>query len=382
MGMLGDFLEAVYGPADRFRTVRAVVRQWQDPAALARASGAEEPPTGRRKPTAGSRANAARQEATHRVWLGGPDQVRVEETRHRDGVVESALTVVGGGRWWRRDHQGHVEAGEQGERQRARGRRPGLNLTDVERHFFPSALREYFAGLALEPLGAVRTAGRECLRVRAVRRPDGRLWPHWLGFGADEYELHADPERGVLLLVASRCRGEVLETNEVSEVAFDEPLADDLFTYNPRLGEQVRPPDMITEHLTLAAAAARMPFTVLVPTRVPEGKGVRTEVMFHPPRLNSPRPYLTLMYMGEDYLVVNQSATPAQLDEWEWESVERGGRRLEISDPGPGKGKRLVRLEHLGTHVDIWSDLDRERLLDVAASLALASRADTIEVGP
>ncbi len=379
MGMLGDFLEAVYGPGDRFQTVRAVVRQWQDPAARARASRAEEPTTGRRKPTAGSRANAARQEAVLRVWLGGPDRVRVEESRHRDGVAESALTVVGGGLWWRRDHQGHVEAGERGER--ARGRRPGPNLTDVERHFFPSALREYFAGLALEPLGAVRTAGRECLRVRAVPRPDGGLWPHWLGFGADEYELHADPERGVLLLVASRCRGEVLEANEVSEVAFDEPLADDLFTYNPRLGEQVRSPDTIAEHLTLAAAAARMQFTVLVPTRVPEGC-VRTEVMFHPSRLNSPRPYLTLMYMGGDYLVVHQSATPDQLDEWEWESVERGGRRLEISDPGPGEGERLVRLEHLGTHVDIWSDLDRERLLDVAASLAPASRADTAEVGP
>ena len=36
---------------------------------------------------------------------------------------------------------------------------------------------------------------------------------------------------------------------------------------------------------------------------------------------------------------------------------------------------RLVRLEHLGTHVDIWSDLDRERLLDVAASLAPAAAA-------
>ena len=79
---------------------------------------------------------------------------------------------------------------------------------------------------------------------------------------------------------------------------------------------------------------------------------------------------------------MNQSDTPAQLDEWEWEAVEHRGRRLEISDPGPGKAKRLVRLEHLGTHVDIWSELDRERLLDVAASLTPASQATTEEARP
>lgn len=37
MGTLGDFLGAVYGPADRFRTVRAVVRQREDRDAAERA---------------------------------------------------------------------------------------------------------------------------------------------------------------------------------------------------------------------------------------------------------------------------------------------------------------------------------------------------------
>jgi hypothetical protein len=369
MSLLGDFLEAIYGPTDRFRSVRAVIEQCQDPAARGRALESEKPHFGRKKVGSGSKTNASPQKTTLRVWLGGPNKVRIEETRQLNGVVQSSLTVVGGDRWWERDHQGHVEEGETEKETR----RPGPNLTDIERHFFSASLREYCAGLALESLGTVRTANRDCVRVRAVPRPDGRLWPHWLGFGADEYELHADPERGVLLYVASKCLGELLEWNEVTEVFFDEVLADEFFTYEPQLGEQVRPSQPVVEYLTLAAAMRRMPFTVLIPTRVPDSDHARVEVMFHPASVNDSRTYLALMYMGTGHLSVHQSATPASLDEWEWEQVERDGRRMEISDPGPGEGTRLVRLEHLGTHVDIWADLDREQVLDLAASLAPAS---------
>lgn len=52
----------------------------------------------------------------------------------------------------------------------------------------------------------------------------------------------------------------------------------------------------------------------------------------------------------------------------EWETVSRNGRAMEISDPGE-EGERLVRLTHLGTHVEITSDLPREQLLDLAATL-------------
>jgi hypothetical protein len=199
------------------------------------------------------------------------------------------------------------------------------------------------------------------------------LWPHWLPAHADEYELHADPERGVVLLVAGKFEGVVFETDEVTEVAFDEPLDDGLFTYEPRRGEQVRPADPIVEQLTLAGAVARVPFAVLVPSRLPDPSHAVLEVMYHPPRVNGGRPHLTLMYRGDGHLWLNQSYMPADLSEYEWEMVERDGRRMEISDPGAEAGTRIVRLEHLGTHVDIWSVLDRERLLDLAASLAPTS---------
>jgi hypothetical protein len=369
MGALGEFLEVVYGPADRFRTVRAVIRRWQDRNAIDRAVGSGSI-LGRLKARSAPAGPEPRVwETDLRVWMAGPTRVRVEQTRRRDGVVESALVVVDGDRWWHRDYQGHVEAAEPGKN--ARGTGPAL--TDAERHFFPASLREYFVGLALEPLGPVRTAGRECVRVRAVERPNTFVWSHWPGFGADEYEFHADPERGVLLFAAGKFEGEVLETNEVVEVTFDEPLDPGLFAYEPRPGEQVRPADPIVEHMTLAAAVARMPFLVLVPTRVPDPDHAHFEVMYHPPRVDGSRPHLSLMYQCEGRLTVNQGDTPSGLDDWEWEAVERGGRRMEISDPGPGAGTRIVRLEHLGTHVDIWSGLEREQTLDLAASLVPAS---------
>jgi hypothetical protein len=209
--------------------------------------------------------------------------------------------------------------------------------------------------------------------VRAVPRPGAQLWPHWLPYGADEYELHADAERGVLLYVAGRHKGEVFDISEVLQVDFDETLGDGLFSYTPRQGEQVRPADPIVERLTLQAAVLRMPFTVLVPKRVLGSEPGDFEVMYHAPRLRSPRPFLCLMYRGRVSLWINESdSSDAELAKMEWEQVECNGKRMAISDPGVGAGMRVVSLEQEGTHVTIWSDLERDGLVDIAASLVPA----------
>jgi hypothetical protein len=56
-----------------------------------------------------------------------------------------------------------------------------------------------------------------------------------------------------------------------------------------------------------------------------------------------------------------------------WEEVEQKGQKLLISDPGAGVGMRVVAIQRYGTHVDIWSDLERECLIDVALSLRPAA---------
>jgi hypothetical protein len=363
MGRLGDFLEAVYGATERFTSVRATINHWCNQDLADNARGGNRTLMGRRKAKSDSPSPST--EDSLAVWMALPGRMRVERERRNGGQVETKLTVVNGEAWWVRDHEGHVETHEGSHRSS-----PGLS--DMKQHFDPASLREYFVALALEDQGTVQTAGRDCLQLRAALRPTCRLWPHWLPCGADEYEFHAEPERGVLLSILARYGGQVFETSQVTEVVFDEPLDDALFTYIPAFGEQVRPADPITEQLTLEAAVARMPFVVLVPAHLPDPEHSTVMVMYHPPRLRPSRAYLGLMYMGsEEYgsLWINQSDTPdPEVDELDWEHVERNGRSMRLSDPG-AEGMRVVALEQEGTHVTVWSELDRERILDLAASL-------------
>jgi hypothetical protein len=107
------------------------------------------------------------------------------------------------------------------------------------------------------------------------------------------------------------------------------------------------------------------------------GDEAHCDVMYHPPRVPSPRPYLMLMYRWagkEQNLWLYEAATvDPELDKFEWEHVVRQGRELRLSDPDVEGGRRGVVLEQAGTHVVIWSDIAREALLDLAASLVPAS---------
>jgi hypothetical protein len=75
-------------------------------------------------------------------------------------------------------------------------------------------------------------AGREAVRLRGV---PGEEWdwewdPDTLHWGADEYEVVVDIERGVLLRCASRLGGEDFDVLEVEEIHFDERFDDDTFS--------------------------------------------------------------------------------------------------------------------------------------------------------
>lgn len=193
---------------------------------------------------------------------------------------------------------------------------------------------------------------------------------------ADEYEFHADRERGVLLALFARQNGELYWSTEATEVQFDEPMPDDLFVYTPKLGEQICAAIPVVEQLTLAAAIARMPFTIFVPSRAPGFDPARLEFMYHPSRPKSPRPYLTLHFRGasREFLSIQQAAEEdPDLREYEWEHLHFNGQEVRISDPGSGHGYRLVAMKKQNTYLDICSDLDREQLMEVATSLAPAN---------
>jgi hypothetical protein len=365
MSALGDFLEAVYGREQPFATVRASIRHWRNRHLADNARGGNRTVMGRRK--ALSAVASAIEECDVSVWLAIPDRARIE--RRRAGQVVD-LTVANSIEWWKRDDQGHIETS-------AKGKRSSPGLSDAERHFGRILLRNCFVALDLEQIGIGQILGQECVRIRATPRLDGSLWPHWLPHGADEYEFDADRNQGVLLSISARFKGETFESSTVSDVAFGESLDPFLFQYTPELGEQVRPPDPRVVHLTLEAAIDQMPFTVLIPTKLPDPDHRRMEIMYDAPSLKSPRPDLTIMYWcfdADTHLWLHESNSPdPELQQYEWESVVCNGKGIRISDPGHD-GKRIVSLEQIGTHVTIWSDLKRDQLLDLAASLAPGKR--------
>ena len=51
-----------------------------------------------------------------------------------------------------------------------------------------------------------------------------------MSWGADEYEVLVDAERGVLLRCASRLGGEDFDALEVEEIRFDERFREEMFT--------------------------------------------------------------------------------------------------------------------------------------------------------
>jgi hypothetical protein len=281
------------------------------------------------------------------------------------GEIEESLTITDRDKWTTRDSEGHVESGTTSKRHAF------ANLTDAEVHFDPIMIREFFKNLALELVDSTRTANRDCIRVRAVLRPEGRLWPHWLPKEADEYEFHVDSERGLLLALISKRDGQVFEMNEVREISYDERIDNNLFSYSPAVGELLREPIPVAEHLTLEAAAAKVPFSVLIPTRIPGSGRHQLMICRHPARPKSQESlWISYMYSDEfDRLWLRESATiSSDHDEYEWERIEKDGRLLMISDPGPSAGRKIY-LTQEGTHVEIDSDLDRDRLIDLALSL-------------
>ena len=85
--------------------------------------------------------------------------------------------------------------------------------------------------LELRVEGEVTWAGREAVRLVGVPPVVEQEWnPDPLWWGADEYEVVVDTERGVLLRTASRHRGEDFEALEIEEIHFDERFEKDVFT--------------------------------------------------------------------------------------------------------------------------------------------------------
>ncbi len=174
-----------------------------------------------RRGRAKRRSRARESAAELAVWLAGVDRGREEVRPTAGDRWFPYVSVVNGGCWW------HSRVGQL--RQRNAHRESGT-LAHADRHFSRRFIRTIFAGLELSEVGSARTAGCECIVARARLSYGFQLWPHWFPYGADEYDLHLDPERAAVLSITARVGAAVFETNEVAEVVYDEPLPDELFT--------------------------------------------------------------------------------------------------------------------------------------------------------
>ena len=137
--------------------------------------------------------------------------------------------------------------------------------------------------------------------------------------------------------------------------------------------------------LTLSDAVELMPFAVLAPTKLPwsEDETYRTELRYFSPLAPGYFGILDIYYRhidGATLLVREGDTSPRinttiEVDFSDSDEIERGARVLRIISPTGEAGPCYVSFHHGGTHVVIIaSALDRERVVDFAASFEVARR--------
>ena len=370
MSELGDVLELMHGARGRWRTARFVVRDWTD---MAISQEAHERVMQRQ-----SGGGSVRQTM---IGFGGPVPPLPDEM-----VITSRVWVEGGRYRAETEQQGQasvtVTDGEQvwywNQGMGAVVHDAGNSTSGWEAILDP---REFLVGGDLEPAGHREVIGRHALVVEGRVSAGEPFRPFdAIRLGATEFELLIDAERGIVLRTEARLDGRPFHVRELLEVAFDEPLPDETFVYEPPPGETVRTQEeaFSIEHVSIDEAVRRASFQVWVAPEVAEGW--RVLVVYVPER---ERPQtaeaVNVVYMherGMHQFQLNEMAARGALDLEGLEPCERDGTEVGVYVPPEGHGPpapTVVRLLRNGTQVQVSSaELDLEALLDLALSLVPA----------
>ena len=154
----------------------------------------------------------------------------------------------------------------------------------------------FLPGFEFRIAGDTEVAGRAAIAVEATPRPRGAGPVDLFPYGADALSIAVDRERGVILRFEASAAEQPIRRLEVTEIVFDEPLADELFTVpegDLRTAHEAYP----VNYVTLEQAARDVPFQLWAPARLagrwnlnvihrPETTGPRVpeSVMLHAPR--------------------------------------------------------------------------------------------------
>ncbi len=364
MSLLGDFLESFYGSRHEFHSVHARVRHEMQRVPDGAAS--------RRHAIGKAKPSAAKTEIVTEdlvFWAVLPDNVRVDKTRTREGQPEKTVEVIRGSDLLKRNPDGSVEV----ERDRKRILREGdLYPTDYRRHFDRSLIREFFKSLTLDQIGECQIAGRNCVRIRALPVSNDGLWPHWLPVEADAFELAGDIALPSLLSIKGMMSDKTIASYEVVEVQFDESIDETVFDCEPTAGQVLREALPVVEQISLKAAASRVPFPFLLPPEEFLQENGCSDIMYNSARGDSDA-YITVFFNGinSNSLWFDLRGQPdVEIEEsLEWEEVEVSARTFKLSDPNTEAGLSVLAFKHDGTHVYVFSDMQRSELFDFALSL-------------
>ena len=320
-------------------------------------------------------------EETVRIWRDR-ERARVE---HHGGPRDGYYGVVDDALWWMWDERNGAHSNQDDP---SVGSGVGDELQIMRN---PTPL---LSSLRFEPTGRSEVASRATISARGIPRPqDARRGPpafelHELGTGADRYELEIDSEFGVLLAATAFRNEQPFHRITTLAVAFDEPIPDETFRFEPPAGEPIQTrawQESRVEHVTLVEAQQRAPFTVLMPATVPANWQVQCRLIRASERPPSPMQIGVIYHSTDGHESVSLSEFPAggrnpyrELGTGEdWETVTRDG--IEMKTRPARWGQAQVELERDGTFVHLMSDnLTRDQVLTIAAGLRPAPSTSSI----
>jgi outer membrane lipoprotein-sorting protein len=389
MSELGDLLELMHGASRRWNTARLVTREWSQAEGrhiafdrqrrAAGGSNAGSVSTASALMTAAGAEEPATSESVSRLWI---DRLGERTRTERDGEYGGSLHIRVEDLWWSYNPDMGATSNQHDPPQRRSS--PTLEAT-----LDPSILIPQFDFTEVSAVGAATVAGRPAVTALATTRMTN-LPPALLGHpapGADDLVIAIDAERGVILRFEARVDDRTFSTYEVVEADFDEDFSPELFTFVPPNGGPVRSsleswPRV--EPVSVEEAVRQAPFTVLVPTRLPEGWTLTAG--WYPGARRPFHPTSVIIHVlsedVQDRLHIYQSSTSSSIhlsgsrqssDDENWELVERDGRRIDLhrhrTSPEPIYDAAI---EMAGTLVRASGILGRESTLDIVGSLAPA----------